>query len=84
MGPLEAVMEIVQDDELRQFLATLDHRERTILQLRFGLGEGRPQTLDEVGQGFGVTRERIRQIEAKTLTKLRRRQDAQRLREFLD
>ena len=84
VGPLEAVMEIVQDDELKQFLAALTYRERTILELRFGLGEGRPQTLDEIGQSFGVTRERIRQIEAKTLTKLRRRHDAQRLREFLD
>ena len=84
VSPLEAVMEIVQDDELTQFLAALSYRERTILQLRFGLGERRPQTLDEIGQSFGVTRERIRQIEAKTLTKLRRRNDAQRLREFLD
>jgi RNA polymerase primary sigma factor len=84
VGPLEAVIEIVQDDELKQFLAALTYRERAILELRFGLGEGRPQTLDEIGQSFGVTRERIRQIEAKTLTKLRRRHDAQRLREFLD
>ena len=84
VGPLEAVMEIVQDDALKQFLAALTYRERTILELRFGLGERRPQTLDEIGQSFGVSRERIRQIEAKTLTKIRRRHDAQRLREFLD
>ena len=59
-------------------------REQRIIQLRFGLTDGHPRTLEEVGREFGVTRERIRQIESKTLAKLRHPSRAQMLREYLD
>ena len=69
--PLEAVSEIMQNEELGHVLGTLTHRERKVIELRFGLKGEHPKTLEEVGQKFGVTRERIRQIEAKTLAKLK-------------
>jgi RNA polymerase primary sigma factor len=84
VAPLEAVTEILQEEELGQILATLTSRERRIMELRFGLGGEQPGTLGEVGQVFGLTRERIRQIEAKTLAKLASYREAARLREFLD
>jgi RNA polymerase primary sigma factor len=84
VAPLEAVSEIMQKEELNRVLSTLTHRERKIIKLRFGLGGEQPRTLKEVGQRFGLTRERIRQIEAKTLTKLTSYRDAERLRGFLD
>ena len=62
----------------------LAEREQRIIQLRFGLTDGHPRTLEEVGREFGVTRERIRQIESKTLAKLRHPSRAQMLREYLD
>ena len=82
--PLEAVSEIIQKEELNQVLSTLTQRERKIIELRFGLAGERRRTLEEVGQTFGLTRERIRQIEAKTITKLKSRRDLQRLRDSLD
>jgi len=82
--PVEAVSEIMQKEELTQVLGTLTHRERKVIELRFGLKGEHPRTLEEVGQKFGVTRERIRQIEAKTLAKLKAYRDSQRLRDFLD
>jgi RNA polymerase primary sigma factor len=82
--PVEAVSEIMQKEELDQVLATLTHRERKVIELRFGLKGEHPRTLEEVGQKFGVTRERIRQIEAKTLAKLKSYRDSQRLRDFLE
>jgi RNA polymerase primary sigma factor len=82
--PVEAVSEIMQKEELNMVLGTLTHRERKVIELRFGLKGEHPRTLEEVGQKFGVTRERIRQIEAKTLAKLKAYRDAQRLRDFLD
>ena len=82
--PLEAVSEIMQKEELDSVLSTLTHRERKIIELRFGLKGGHPRTLEEVGQEFGLTRERIRQIEAKTLAKLTSYRDTERLRGFLD
>ena len=82
--PVEAVSEIMQKEELRAVLGTLTHRERKVIELRFGLTGEHPRTLEEVGQKFGVTRERIRQIEAKTLAKLKAYRDSQRLRDFLD
>ena len=84
VAPLEAVSEIMQKEELDRVLSTLTHRERKIIELRFGLAGEQPRTLEEVGQRFGLTRERIRQIEAKTLAKLTSYRDTARLRDFLD
>ena len=82
--PLQAVSEILQGEELNQVLGLLSQRERKVIELRFGLKGGQPRTLEEVGQQFGLTRERIRQIEARTLAKLKSCRDAQGLRDFLD
>ena len=82
--PVEAVGEIMQKEALDHVLRTLTHRERKVIELRFGLKGGHPKTLEEVGQAFGVTRERIRQIESKTLAKLKAYRESQRLRDFLD
>ncbi len=65
-------------------LKSLTPREEKVLRLRFGLEDGRPRTLEEVGKEFQVTRERIRQIEAKALRKLRHPSRSKRLRDFLD
>jgi RNA polymerase primary sigma factor len=70
--------------ELGSVLATLSDREAGVIRLRFGLTDGRPRTLDEVGRTYGVTRERIRQIEAKTMTKLRHPARSQALRGYVD
>ena len=83
-GPAEAVSTLMRHEELEEVLSHLTHRERKVLELRFGLRGEEPRTLEEVGQRFGVTRERIRQIEAKTLNKLNAYRDTQRLREFLE
>jgi len=82
--PVEAVSEIMQEEKLNQVLSTLTHRERKVIELRFGLKGEHPRMLEEVGQKFGLTRERIRQIEAQTLAKLKAYRDSQRLRDFLD
>ena len=82
--PVQAVGETMQKEELTQVLSTLTHRERKVIELRFGLAGEHPRTLEEVGQSFGLTRERIRQIEAKTLVALRSDGDSQRLRDSLD
>jgi RNA polymerase primary sigma factor len=82
--PLEAVSAIMQKEELNQVLSTLAHRERKVIELRFGLVGEHPRTLEEVSQQFGITRERIRQIEAKTLAKLASYRESQRLRDCLD
>jgi len=82
--PVEAVSAIMQKEALMHVLGTLPHRERKVIELRFGLKGGHPKTLEEVGLAFGVTRERIRQIEAKTLAKLKAYRESQRLREFLE
>jgi RNA polymerase primary sigma factor len=81
---VEAVSEIMQKEELTQVLSMLPLRERKIIELRFGLKGEQPRTLEEVGQTFGLTRERIRQIENKTLVKLTGYRDTERLRGFLD
>jgi RNA polymerase primary sigma factor len=81
--PMEAVAFIMLQDQLEQVLDNLTVREQRIIQLRFGLTDGHPRTLEEVGREFGVTRERIRQIESKTLAKLRHPSRAQMLREYL-
>jgi RNA polymerase primary sigma factor len=81
--PMEAAAFIMLQDQLDQVLDNLSLREQRIIQLRFGLTDGHPRTLEEVGREFGVTRERIRQIESKTLAKLRHPSRAQMLREYL-
>jgi RNA polymerase primary sigma factor len=81
--PMEAAAFIMLQDQLEGILETLSPREQTIIHLRFGLTDGHPRTLEEVGREFGVTRERIRQIESKTLAKLRHPSRAQMLREYL-
>jgi RNA polymerase primary sigma factor len=82
--PIEAAAFIMLQDQLDRVLTELADREQRIIQLRFGLCDGHPRTLEEVGREFGVTRERIRQIESKTLAKLRHPSRAQMLREYLD
>jgi RNA polymerase primary sigma factor len=82
--PIEAAAFILLQDQLDGILGSLSDREQRIIQLRFGLTDGHPRTLEEVGREFGVTRERIRQIESKTLAKLRHPSRAQMLREYLD
>jgi RNA polymerase primary sigma factor len=81
--PMEAAAFIMLQDQLERVLDNLSMREQRIIQLRFGLSDGHPRTLEEVGREFGVTRERIRQIESKTLAKLRHPSRAQMLREYL-
>jgi RNA polymerase primary sigma factor len=71
-------------DQLQQVLLTLSEREAGVIQLRFGLADGQPRTLDEIGQVYGLTRERIRQIESKTMSKLRHPSRSQVLRDYLD
>jgi len=71
-------------EQMEQVLATLNEREQRVLRLRFGLTDGYPRTLEEVGTVFHVTRERVRQIEAKALRKLRHPTRSRRLRNFLE
>ncbi|MEG2931703.1 MAG: sigma-70 family RNA polymerase sigma factor, partial [Ruthenibacterium sp.] len=71
-------------EQLSGVLKSLTPREEKVLRLRFGLEDGRPRTLEEVGKEFNVTRERIRQIEAKALRKLRHPSRSKKLRDFLD
>ena len=71
-------------EQINDVLHTLKDRERRVLQLRFGLDDGRSRTLEVVGREFGVTRERIRQIEAKALRKLRHPSRSRRLKDFLE
>jgi RNA polymerase primary sigma factor len=81
---IDAVAFTLLQDHLQSVLATLSEREASIVQLRFGLTDGPPRTLDEIGHLHGVTRERIRQIETKTMTKLRHPSRCQALRDYLD
>jgi len=82
--PGDAATRLMLDSALRDALAHLTPREQDVVRLRFGLEDGKIRTLEEVGKAFGVTRERIRQIEAKTLAKLRRPESAQLLRDYLE
>ncbi|MGI9538787.1 MAG: RNA polymerase sigma factor RpoD [Miltoncostaeaceae bacterium] len=84
VGPAEAASGTLQREGLDDALGGLTERERKVLELRFGLRGEEPRTLEEVGRRFGVTRERIRQIEARTLNKLQASRGCQQLREFLD
>ena len=83
-SPVESAAFLLLREHLQAVLATLGERERKVVQLRYGLLDGRPHTLEEIGRLFGVTRERIRQIESKTLTKLRAHTFADQLRGYLD
>jgi len=82
-SPTESASEQLLKEQVRQILGTLTEREQKILKLRFGLEDGKSHTLEEVGQEFSVTRERIRQIEAKALAKLRKNKETRRLHEYL-
>jgi RNA polymerase primary sigma factor len=81
---VDAVSFSLLQDQLQQVLQTLSEREAGVVRLRFGLTDGQPRTLDEIGQVYGVTRERIRQIESKTMSKLRHPSRSQVLRDYLD
>ncbi len=83
-APAEAASYILLKEQLESVLDTLTAREEKVLRLRFGLDDGRSRTLEEVGQEFGVTRERIRQIEAKALRKLRHPSRSRKLKDYLD
>ncbi|MFJ6906657.1 RNA polymerase sigma factor [Streptomyces griseoluteus] len=83
-SPVESAAFLLLRQHLEAVLSTLGERERKVVQLRYGLADGRPRTLEEIGRLFGVTRERIRQIESKTLSKLRDHAYADQLRGYLD
>ncbi|HHX96690.1 MAG TPA: RNA polymerase sigma factor RpoD [Clostridia bacterium] len=83
-APAEAASFILLKEQLEEVLESLSPREEKVLRLRFGLDDGRTRTLEEVGQQFGVTRERIRQIEAKALRKLRHPSRSRKLKDYLD
>jgi RNA polymerase primary sigma factor len=83
-SPVESAAFLLLREHLEAVLSTLGERERKVVQLRYGLDDGRPRTLEEIGRIFGVTRERIRQIESKTLGKLRDHAFADQLRGYLD
>ena len=83
-APADAATETLLQEQIIQILDSLTDREKRVLELRFGLGDGRGRTLEEVGKEFGVTRERIRQIEAKALRKLRHPARSKPLRDYLE
>ncbi len=83
-APADAASHILLKEQLAEVLASLTPREEKVLRLRFGLEDGRPRTLEEVGKEFDVTRERIRQIEAKALRKLRHPSRSKKLKDYLD
>ena len=82
-SPEESAANQILKEQLSEIIATLTDREQKIIRLRFGIGGGRPHTLEEVGAEFDVTRERIRQIEAKALSKLRKNKETKKLHEYL-
>ncbi len=83
VSPEDAAANQILKEQLAEIISTLSDREQKIIRLRFGIGGGRPHTLEEVGNEFAVTRERIRQIEAKALSKLRKNKDTKKLHEYL-
>ena len=82
-SPEDSAANQILKEQLSEIIATLTDREQKIIRLRFGIGGGRPHTLEEVGNEFDVTRERIRQIEAKALSKLRKNKETRKLHEYL-
>ena len=84
LAPADAASHQLLKEQVERVLDTLNDRERRVLQLRFGLEDGRSRTLEEVGREFAVTRERIRQIEAKALRKLRHPSRSKKLKDFLE
>ena len=84
LAPPDVALHQLLKEQIEEVLSTLNPREQRVLQLRFGLEDGRSRTLEEVGKEFGVTRERIRQIEAKALRKLRHPSRSKRLKDYLD
>ena len=84
MSPADVATRQMLKEQMDDVLDSLTSRERRVLQLRFGLEDGRQRTLEEVGREFGVTRERIRQIEAKALRKLRHPTRSRKLRDYFD
>jgi RNA polymerase primary sigma factor len=82
--PLERASFKLLQEQLESVLHTLSEREKQVIEMRFGLKDGQPRTLEDVGKTFGVTRERIRQIESKTLSKLRHPSRSQKLRDYLE
>jgi RNA polymerase primary sigma factor len=82
--PLDAASFLLLQEQLESVLDSLTEREKKVIELRFGLIDGHPHTLEEVGAAFGVTRERVRQIEVKTLAKLRHPSRARKLRDYLE
>jgi RNA polymerase primary sigma factor len=83
VSPADSVAVVMLREHLDALLSTLGEREKRVVQLRYGLTDGQPHTLEEIGRTFGVTRERIRQIEAKTLAKLRGHTYADQLLDYL-
>ena len=83
ISPEDSAANQILKEQLATIISTLSEREQKIIKLRFGIGGGRPHTLEEVGAEFSVTRERIRQIEAKALSKLRKHKDTKKLHEYL-
>lgn len=83
ISPEDSAANQILKEQLAEIISTLTDREQKIIRLRFGIGGGRPHTLEEVGSEFAVTRERIRQIEAKALSKLRKNKETKKLHEYL-
>ena len=84
VSPEDSATNQLLKEQVNDVLSSLSDREQKIVRMRFGLDNGKSHTLEEVGQEFAVTRERIRQIEAKALAKLRKHKDARKLYEYLD
>jgi RNA polymerase primary sigma factor len=84
IAPSEAAARALLNEAVKEALSELTEREQKVVRLRFGLDDGQMRTLEEVGKEFGVTRERIRQIESKTLAKLRHPMRSSRLRDYLE
>jgi RNA polymerase primary sigma factor len=82
-APLELVSQGMREQDLEEALRSLQWRERRVLELRYGLSSGEPMTLEAIGSEVGVTRERVRQIESRTLSKLKNSREAQKLKEDL-